>query len=331
MKKLSIKWKAAIAATLFTVAVVIIVSAIQLHFMRRDMTRVIADAQFTMVTRVAEQLDNKLALSMALLVKSSERIPRDILKSPDAVRNYYNTRQAMLVLFDDIIVLDANGKLIADVPELPERANADASQRDYFKRVTAEKKPFVYGPFIGRIVKEPLIQVVAPVLSENGDVLAVLIGVNRLRRENLLRDVSAVRIGDKGYFFIFSKGENPIMVMHPDQTRLLEPLSPGRNVGADMAIGGYEGSYVGFNSAGVHALSSFKSLKLAPWVLGGMVPADEVYAPIVEAEYRTCAAAIFVALIVIPLSWLGAWKLLSPLTDLNQAIKSASWRSNSTR
>jgi hypothetical protein len=146
----------------------------------------------------------------------------------DTLREYYNNR-AVLSLFDDLLVLDPQGTIISDLPLVPGRVGIDAADRAYFKTVMRTRKPMITEPLIGRANKQPIVQMVAPVLDAKGEVRCVLIGVLRLYKDNLLGHLRTAKVGRTGYYFALTRDATPVYVLHPDIARLLKPRAANAN------------------------------------------------------------------------------------------------------
>ncbi len=321
MKELSIKWQAAIAATLTAVTLIVLIGVVQLHFMRAGMTRVLSDAQYALVTRVAEDLDSKLALRLDVLAQSAAEIPHSLLHSRPAIRAYFQARKTNFILFDDLLVLTPDGEIFADAPEVAGRVGVRAGDREYFREVMKTRKPLIAESVISKVRKEPILQFVAPVLSADGEVLAVLVGVLRMSQNNFLAGLGDAKVGKTGYFFVMTKGANPVITVHHDRSRLMTARPHGTNLVTDLALDGFEGTAEATNRYGVHGLFSYKSLKMTNWVLCAVLPSEEAFAPLFEAERRTYLVSALVALLIAPLVWLMSWRLLSPLSILRDAIR----------
>jgi diguanylate cyclase (GGDEF)-like protein/PAS domain S-box-containing protein len=319
-RNLSIKWLAAIAATVSAVALIVLVSAIELHFLRKDVSDVLFDTQFAMVSRVAEDIDNKLALHLDMLARIAGATPRQSLRSPDAIRANLRNQPMLLAMFDDVVWFAPDGHVIADLPELPRRSKMNIADRGYFQQVMQTRKPVVSEPVLGKTSKDPVVLMATPLLAEDGSVLAVLTGTLRLNKGNFLAGLASAKAGKTGYFTILTKGPNPMYVVHPDPNRMLRARPPGMRGAADRALEGFEGSLEEVSSAGIRGLYSFKSLKMANWLLGAVIPSDEAFAPLAEAERRAYLVSALVALLVAPLLWFAVWRLLSPLSTLRDAI-----------
>jgi diguanylate cyclase (GGDEF)-like protein len=321
LNTLSIKWKAAIAATLFAAAMVAAVGAAQLYFVRQDLTQLLSDSQFGLVTRVAGELDSKLALHLETLTASAAGLPASALKSSEAFRDYYRSRPAMLTLFDDLLLIAPSGRVFADLPEVPGRVGINASDRDYFQKVLIARTPLIADPVLGKKSREPIVQFAAPVLAQDGRVLAVLTGVLRLNKTNFLAGLGSAKVGKNGYFFVFTKGPDSLMVMHPDAVRIMQPRAAGGNAAGDMAANGFEGTAMTVNRYGVPVLVSYKALKKVDWVVGAVLPSEEAFAPIAGAEWRNRMVTAFAMLVFAPLAWLVTWYMLNPLSALRDAIR----------
>jgi len=321
LKTLSIKWKVALGATALSIALIGMVSAIQVSFLRRDIADVLSAQQFTLASQVAHDLDGKLAASLNALAKSAESLPHDIVSDPDRVRIFYAQRPAMFVVFDDILLIGTDGQVTADYPQIPGRPNINVADGRYFQQVMATGKPVISAPALSKLRHEPIIKMAAPVLAADGRVLAVLTGVLRLQKENFLGHLSSTTVGKTGYFAILTRGLEPVYVVHPDRERILKSRPPGANPATTRALEGFEGTVEGTNSDGVRALISYKTLRTTDWLLTVTLPVDEAFAPIASAERRTFVVAMIVALLVTPLVWFLAWRLLAPLSRLLDSIR----------
>jgi two-component system, sensor histidine kinase and response regulator len=324
MKQLSIKWKFALGASALGVALIALVSVVQAGFLRRDITTLVSSQQSALANRVANDLDADLKFSLAAITRSAEAMPRELLTDPARFRQFYAERPAMLMLFSDILLIGVDGKVVSDHPRIDGRVAVDVSDRQYFKDVIARAKPTISDPVVSKLRREPIINMAAPVLDADGKVRAVLTGVMMLNRSNVLATLGSEKVGKAGHFFVVTKGADPVYVAHPDQSRLLK----SRAAYMDANIGGisadFEGSAEGVGTGGAASIFSYKSLSTVNWVLGTVLPLDEAYAPVLAAERRALVIALVVAALVTPLLWMLAWRVLTPLSRMRDAIRSMS-------
>jgi PAS domain S-box-containing protein len=321
MKPLGIKVKVALATSITSVVMVVLVTVMQMQRMEADFTRVLFSQQTALINRTAEELDDKLNMLLGIIALSAKNQPLEIAGDPAALRAYYADR-AVLSLFDDVLVMDPQGRVISDLPVVPGRVGVDASDRAYFKRVMATRQPLIAEPVIGRAGKQPIVQMAAPILDQKGEVRAVLIGVLRLYKDNVLGHLRTAKVGRTGYYFAVTRAEVPLYVLYPDLNRLMKPRPANANPATTRALSeGFEGTVISTNSAGLRALNSFKTLKSVDWVLAASLPAEEAFEPfegmLVRLAVWSCLASLAAAALI---GWL-TMRLMSPLAQLRDAIE----------
>ncbi|TFW17355.1 response regulator, partial [Duganella callida] len=319
MKPLGIKAKVALATSITSVLMIGLVTLVQTQRMQEDYTRVLFTQQTALINRTAQELDDKLAMLLDIIALSARNQPPELAGSTEKLRAYYQNR-AVLALFDDLLVLDAKGKVISDLPEVPGRVGIDASDRAYFKTVLRTRKPMISEPLIGRGNKQPVVQMVAPVLNDKGEVVCMLIGVLRLYKDNVLGHLRTAKIGRDGYYFALTRGEHPVYVLHPDVSRLLQPRAANANPATARALEeGFEGTVRGMGE-GVPTLNSYKQLKTVDWLLATSLPAEEAFEPFEGVIRRILlwsgVAAVLTAMLISMLTL----RLMAPLVRLRNAI-----------
>src|SRR5436309_1005842 len=204
VKPMSIKLKVALGTTALWLVLIGLLIALELASMRRDFARVLADQQTLLVARAAEDLDNKLSQSLDALSRSAANLPVSLADSPAKLRAFYGERPAVLALFDDLLLIDNSGQVIADLPALPGRTQVNVADRQFFQRVLATGRPVISDPLLSSQPHEPIIDMAVPVRSEDGRIVAVLTGVLRLQKSNILGDFATAKVGRTGYFFLFT-------------------------------------------------------------------------------------------------------------------------------
>ncbi|CDG86024.1 response regulator [Janthinobacterium agaricidamnosum] len=320
MKPLGIKAKVALATSLTSIAMIALVTAVQIQRTRDDFTKVLFTQQTALINRTAEELDDKLTMLVDIISLTARQQPIELLGSEGRLRDYYAQR-AVLSLFDDVLVLDRHGKVISDLPKVAGRVGLDAADREYFKIVMQTRKPTIAEPMLGKSSKQPVVQIAAPVLGPDGEVEGIVIGVLRLYKDNLLGHLRTAKVGSTGYYFAITRGEVPVYVLHPDLPRLLQPRPPNASPGATHALrDGFEGTLISTNSHGARALNSFKALKSVDWILGAILPVEEAFEPFDGVLYRLALLSLLGSLFAAALvGWLTV-RLLSPLVRLRDAI-----------
>jgi signal transduction histidine kinase/DNA-binding response OmpR family regulator len=320
-QSISLKSKAVLGMVALTVLILVIVSAVQMHFMRQDMTRMLSDQQFAAVSRVAQDLDARFETTRDVLVRLAKGFPVSQLQSRETTRSYFTARPALLASFDDLLVLSPNGDLIADFPEATHQLTRSADDRANFEKVRVTLQPVISEPAMNATLGAPALQILVPILDEERHIVGVLIGVLTLQNKNLLGTLSEAKVGKSGLFLLMTRGASPRYLVYPDKSMILQPPTTALAASTKRALRGFEGSAEGLNGNGEPSLYSYRSLRTVDWLLMAVVPLKEVYAPIDSAEHRLWLITLTVCLIVMPLAWLFAWLMLNPLSVLRDDIE----------
>jgi signal transduction histidine kinase/DNA-binding response OmpR family regulator len=321
LDRISLKSKVVLGMVALTVVILVIVSSVQMHFMRQDMTRMLSDQQFAAVSRVAQDLDAKLEINRDVLMRLAKGFPAGQLQSRAATRSYFTARPALLASFDDVLVLTPDGELVADFPEATQPFALSADDRSNLEKLRTTLQPVISEPSMNAMHGAPALQILVPIWDEQHRLVGVLIGVLTLQNNNLLGTLAGARVGRSGVFLLMTKGANARYLIAPSGSTILQappaPIAPATL----RALQGFEGSSEQLNSQGEPSLYSYKSLTAVNWLLMAVVPLKEVYAPINSAEHRLWLIALAACLIVMPAAWLFAWLTLNPLSVLRDDIE----------
>jgi signal transduction histidine kinase/DNA-binding response OmpR family regulator len=320
MRAISIKSKVVLGIVALSVVILVLASAVQMHYMRQDMTRLLSNQQFAAVSRIAQDLDAKVETNRDVLVRLAKGYPLDQLQSRDATRSYFRVRPALLASFDDLLVVSPNGDLIADFPELPQRVALGAADQADFAKLKATLQPVISQPTRSAVHGEPALQIFVPMLTADHRLAAVLIGCLTLQNKNLLGTLAEAKVGKSGVFFLLTRGPTPRYLVHPQKTMVLRSWTPDAASSTTRALHGFEGSAEDTAGTGLHGLFSYKSLKAVDWLLIAAVPIEEAYAPIRLAEQRLWRITLAVCLLAVPFASLFAWQTLNPLSVLRDNI-----------
>jgi two-component system cell cycle sensor histidine kinase/response regulator CckA len=307
----SLKTKMSIAVSLLMTAVLSLLSVSAFKYFEINLKKTISIEQFTMVSALAEEIDNKILNVQTVLDAVAARVTPFIADKPRRAQAFLDARSGTLTVFDSgIFIFSQSGKLVAVSPAEPRLQGRDYSFRDYIKKTIATGRPQISAPFsTTQTHHHPIIMFTSPFFDARGKLAGIMAGAVDLMRNNFLGKIATVRIGKKGYLFLYSTDRT--MIVHPDRTRILRrDVPPGVNRLYDRAIGGFNGSGDTVNSRGLHAVSSFKHLRSTNWILGANFPQSEVYAPIYRARWYLLAALVLIPFI----SCIIVWGLMSVLT-----------------
>jgi diguanylate cyclase (GGDEF)-like protein/PAS domain S-box-containing protein len=320
MQLKSLKGKVTLVVTGCFVTVVALVSLAQAYFARAEMQRLLQAQQFTLVSLVAGDIDEKIALRLASLSSVAAIVPVPDLSTPRLIRNDLDNQPDLQSQFDSIAVISPAGHVLAAVPAGPERLALNLRDRPWLRQVVQSTAPVVSEPMRSRLTGNPQIVLAAPIFGRDHKVAAVLAGTLDLFKPNFLGNIGAASVGATGSFALFTRDRR--ILMSRDRDRIMT-RGPARGVSSsfDRATAGEDGSEESVNSRGFHALFSYKQLRTVPWVLVAALPVEEAYAPIAAAQRHVALTATLLVAILAPLLWFATRHLLGPLLALQDTIR----------
>src|SRR6185369_4566956 len=90
-----------------------------------DMTNLLESHQFSTVSYIASDLDDKIRQRIELLEANAAIVTPELLGDPEKAREFLKSRFGLLALFKPgLALISSNGNGIADYPVVPERASA---------------------------------------------------------------------------------------------------------------------------------------------------------------------------------------------------------------
>jgi signal transduction histidine kinase/CheY-like chemotaxis protein len=315
-----LKWKVVIGITALTITVLVLVSAVQVHFSREDLGRMVSLQQLADAARIADELDAKLENAEDVVGRLAAGLPPADLRSVAAAREYFHARPALLATFDDVLIILPSGALLEDLPEIPNRVALGESERADLARLARTLKPLIGSPYFDATHREPALPLMAPVLDAKGQFQGAVVGVLRLQNRNLLGKLTNARIGTTGSLLLLTKEPTPRFLLNPDRTMILKACPPDALQVLRGALSGFEGTVQDTFKTGEPDLISSKSLQQVPWLLVSVVPQAEAFEPIQSATKRLWLITLAVFVLVAPIVWATAWLTLNPLSVLRDDI-----------
>jgi diguanylate cyclase (GGDEF)-like protein/PAS domain S-box-containing protein len=323
MKTLSLKFRFAIGMSIGALALVIGMGAISLHFAQDDLLRTLSAEQLDMVGRVGEDIDSDLRSALGTLAASASALPRDVVADPAKFDTFYASSPALLQWFDEVFIINAKGIVTSTYPtSYAKLKGVDLSDRRYFQRVMAFAKPVISDPLVGKASGLPVIDIAAPILDADGNVVAVMVGVLPLSKRNFIGDYSNTKIGRTGYFTIVTTWPEPVYLAHPDSKQLMQPATNDKSKAMGKLLNATNAaSIISTLADGSEALVTYQSLKMSNWVVAAVLPGAEAFETVAHARERTMQVGLVAALIVLPLVWSIAWFLFRPLNTLRRQVE----------
>jgi signal transduction histidine kinase len=284
------------------------------------MVRVLEAQQLTLVTRVADEIDDKLALRLDALARLARTLPAQEVGNGAAMQDILENRPGIHGLFDSLSVTNMQGASVATFPSNQRIRSVNFADRQWFKEALAADGPRVALPVLSRLSGTPVVIIAAPVRNRDGITVGVLSGTLDLYKTNFLGRIGASRVGQTGSFALFARDRT--VIMSGDPARVLKPgPAAGASAAFDAVIGTYQGAAFNSTPGELQGVVSHHALDAAPWVLTATLPLDEALGPVREAERNMLFALLVVALVSVPAIWLTMRLMLSPLTRLRGALR----------
>ncbi len=294
--KLTLQNRMTLVVSLLLLFLMGVTSFLFLGMFKQQLKGIIAAEQQVLLSEIAGSLDEKLSQAQALLVATATIISTEVLASADTARVFLDHRPGLHVAFDNhIFLFSPQGRIIAEFPFFFNRRGLDFSFQPYIKDTLAASAPVISAPYVSsRPHKHPLIMMTAPVLDQEGRIIAILAGSIDLMRPNMLGKISEKKIGESGYLYLTTADR--IMVMHPDPDRIFTEIPKGINLLYERALEGFEGTDETINAAGVAYFTSFQRLHIKNWILAANYPQAEAFAPLIRASRVLLAGMLAIAL-----------------------------------
>ncbi len=303
--RFSLTSKITLAVSLLVTVYLCAIALVGQAYFENQFKESVSNQQFTLVSALADEIDQKLLTAQRQLSAVAQTIPPALADTPENIQQILDNRIDTQLIFDNgLYFFSPKGVLQTSTPMQPEMLGRDFSFRDYFKKTLTTGRAQISEPFKSvQNHQHPILMFTAPLSDSSGQICGVLSGSIDLLKENFLGRIPTIKkIGRGGYLYIFNNSRR--LIVHPDITRIMKPndIPPGANQGLEKALDGFEGTIETFNSRGLHVLVSFKRLKSTGWILAANYPVDEAFAPLTRARalfWPTLVAAVLLAILLV--------------------------------
>ena len=159
-ERFSVKTKVTLVATVLFLLSLLLVSAVQLYYVKAEMKTVLAEQQHALVVRVADELDQKLVVNRDFVEAGTKTIPPEFIEDVGRLQKWAAERHGLRAIFSDVFVISAKGAVLADTPPRGRHRNSCRhSTRTAPRRVPRFRCPSSWsatGSLIGKRAVLPL-------------------------------------------------------------------------------------------------------------------------------------------------------------------------------
>ncbi len=270
---------------LMSIVIIIVGSTVRYQLgvavVRDGVQELVSAQQLSLAQYVAADVDQSLRLRQQLLQKLAAELPLPLLQQPPQLESWLAQRHNYSPLFSlGLVVIPENGVgAIADYPPLGGRRKLDFNDRDWFRASRDTGSFYVGKPGIGRAAHQGVVNMSTPLKNEQGQTVAVLMGVAALNMPGFLDAIEKNKIGKTGSFALFSPRDQIIVTATEPHLRLKPTPPPGVNRLYDQSMTGWRGAGLTVNSLGIEILAAFASVPTANWVVVVRMPTEEALSP----------------------------------------------------
>lgn len=254
----------------------------------------------------------------------SAKMPSESLRQGhiNVVQAYLEQMFETLPQFNGLFVLDTSGDFLVDYPPHPELRGQSFSYREYFQRTLHEGKGVVSKPYRSTRTGLPVLTFTAPVRDASGRIVAVLGCEADLLDRDALGGYRKQKFGQTGYLYAFDRSR--LLVLHPDDERILTDVEPGKNKILEAALNGFQGGGETVNSIGVPMLLSVQQIPNVEWIVAVQVTQQEAYAPVAEARRILIGMSAIAIILAVALGAVAMRYITKPLEQLESVASQIS-------
>jgi signal transduction histidine kinase/DNA-binding response OmpR family regulator/HPt (histidine-containing phosphotransfer) domain-containing protein len=277
----SLKTKFALCSGLLMFGFSVAFTTWTLNTVENDLHTSVVDAQRALVRSTGDDIEAKVELRRDAIVTIAPLLARAAPAPGVETDAFFKPRPVLAKMFDAVIVLDAHGRVVHDLPHGAADAmtGRELANTDYVRKIQAGAPFVISSPFRAGGTGEPEIVFAAPLRSATGELSGVLVCVLSPTHGNFLGALAKVHIGEAGFFMLVERNEHPLFVMHPDHAQIMTPVPGGTNHPITVqALQDKEGTFEGRDPQGGDTLLTYKPLHAVPWTLVAAYPTSEAFA-----------------------------------------------------
>ena len=166
----SLKTRVVLAVALLFVVFASLLTWLTLRHFDQSFRQNLYQQQFVLASTLADTIDDKLRQSQDMLTQVAGQLPPQALQNPHRAQEFLDQKTALKTLFTNgILLIDAQGRVVAESPYIPGRRGRDVSGLEVFKVVTETRQPYISKPFASvRAMGRPVITMALPLFNAQG-------------------------------------------------------------------------------------------------------------------------------------------------------------------
>lgn len=322
-KSLSLSSRVAIIIVIGSLATVSATIAIAYQALVQDFEDLLTQRQILEAERTSEQVNQKLQLRLnSLAAFASQLAGVDQLPDQSDLTAALARQTTLRDLFPAaLLIFDEEGCAAAENVYVPNRIGTCYLDRPHFQEALETRRPIVSKPIIGRTTGRPLLSFLAPIETDDGDLLGFAGGTLDLGKTSLLPETRHKGFGGSQGIEKIIDTENFLYVDSGRGSQNIESLPPpGADSLTDVALSGITFGQVS-GQDGQPLIYATNHLQRLGWVFVRAVPYEQATTPARQSFVQFFNISLLITLIIAVLSFLLVRTTMSPLDRMTGRIR----------
>lgn len=321
MKSLSLGTRIALITMLTSAITVLILLGTAYNELLRDFERVLSQKQLIETRSLADEVNRSLEARMtALHAFATTLTDGEKLIAQRRMNNLLGRQSSLSNYFQEgLTVMDADAVAIAENIFVPGRIGTSYADRSHFRRAMTKREPVISSPIIGRKTGLPLLSFLAPIESDDGDLLGFAGGIVNLEKSELIPPSAG---NDRNILFKVLDTERFIQV---DSLKSNAPMpelpAPGENLIVDAALSGVTSGVV-TDGDGQKWIYATEHLQRVGWMFLRAVPYETATRPAWASFRKFLLISIFATLLLAAAALALTRAATRPLERMSKKIRS---------
>lgn len=324
MRSFSLGTRIALIVLTGTLATVAAVLFIAYSALIDDFETLLTNQQRYETNRIAANVDQKLQTRINVLNGAANTLTDGTrLYSRQEIARLINRQEQLNKVFPGgVLVLNEQGTAIYESLYVPGRVGTNYADRPHIQRAKNTRQIIISRPIMGRTTHVPLISFVAPIESDDGDLLGFILGTLTLGKAGIIPpDILKNATIDDTEFNVVDTHNFLYVEGGPPQNGRIQPLpAPGESPLIDAALSGISFGRVKDNQ-GKELIYATSHLQRVGWLFIRAVPYEWATAPARASFLRFFSASLGIAVLIAIVSFLLSRSATAPLDRITRKIE----------
>ena len=291
--------------------------------LQADLEKMVEDQLSAMVSYISIDIDANLKLRVTMLNEIAVLITPDALNDSAKIQTVLKQRHPSPSIFPyGLIVFNKEGVIVGDYVQETGRSTRDIENRENFRAVVTDGKPYYIAPFRNQRTKEALISITVPLRDAAGTPVGALMTSIPPLDIDLFNFRDSPLVGKVVRIVVISPKARQV-ISASDTDRIFKPIPPtGKNPLLDRRLEqGFEGAGITKTSYGIETLSVNRNLRMTDWTVIAGVSTEHAFGPIKTLQQQIYLTAILVSIAISLLLRETLIRQLAPLKEAADAMR----------